>query len=195
MDGCISIGPPARRSRCRTTSYTLRGRDRAAVRRAGRRGKTRPFKPERQIEHASLASSAAIKRRIKDVERLRCALDWRACFECGSRHQHIGGGRDPVRPASPPPRSPGNRRRLLREYRPHHKQLRHYNRRQLPESSAPCRSKLFRPYGAFYVSFFAVAFQHQTGDAPDIDFRDHTSASYRAQVYLRSMRRCSRPPP
>jgi hypothetical protein len=34
-------------------------------------------------------------------------------------------------------------------------------------------SKVFRPYCTFYVSLIAVAFQHEVGDAPDVDFRDH----------------------
>ena len=34
-------------------------------------------------------------------------------------------------------------------------------------------SKLFRSYRTFYVSLIAVAFQHQVGDAPDVNFRDH----------------------
>jgi len=34
-------------------------------------------------------------------------------------------------------------------------------------------SKLFRPYRTFYVGLIVVAFQHQVGDTPDVDLRDH----------------------
>jgi hypothetical protein len=36
------------------------------------------------------------------------------------------------------------------------------------------RSKLRRPYRTLRLGLIAVALEHQVGDAPDVDFRDHT---------------------
>ena len=47
-------------------------------------------------------------------------------------------------------------------------------RRQIASpAQSPGSAKLFRPYRAFYIRLIAVAFQHQVGDTPDIDLRDH----------------------
>src|SRR5262249_38759026 len=43
--------------------------------------------------------------------------------------------------------------------------------------------KLFRAYSTFYVSLIAVAFQHQVGDAPDVDLRDHTGKLSGARLF------------
>ena len=51
------------------------------------------------------------------------------------------------------------------------------------------QGQLLHPYRAFCRGLIAVAFQHQVGDAPDVDLGDHARKSYRSNLYLRLKRK------
>jgi hypothetical protein len=76
---------------------------------------------------------------------------------------------------------------IIRDYLARERMSRERSSRSKRNSAS--RSRLgaethFRPHSTFYVSLISVAPEHQVGDAPDVDFPDHTRKPIRrASIY------------